>query len=1268
MAELDTARRAAERTLTGLEAMIERQVSAALEEIAALFEREFTAAALAAADPSDPGALRRLRDWWTARIKQVVAPLLAVYEAAYKALYRWMRTPPPAGADDLPGRYLDDPHDPADPATPAEPIEVPELARRYVLEAENRLAGVGDALWDAARRALADGIATGDTPNELRDRVRDAFRAGGVQLGEARAARIARTETVAAWNRAALAAARAQAEQVGVELVKGWLATLDTRTRDAHFAADGQRVALGETFTVGGVAMDCPGDPTAPPDLVINCRCVLLISDADGSWPPPDAGRQYLTDQQIAEVIKHYEERGTVRTAHTAAATPDDGQEVTAAGSYSGAMIALIPSDDDLARLALDGGEPPEQLHATLYYLGNGDDFTPEERDRLIDLVTAYTATHPPVQARAFAASAFNPGGDSEQETALVLGLSGTGLAMVHDAVCEAVGEYGPDGLPEQYEPWIPHVTLAYSPDLSRLAEVAQRVGDVTFDRVRVAFAGEATDIPLTGRLDLDLPAMAGAVRWSTPDGTALAFEDEETGDGRLFAPGALYWAEGPWPLQFADEMLGGHQGAVLAGSIESLGRDGARITGAGVLYPDRDAGAAALALLRRGAPLGVSVDLDDVDVEVIDRRTPTQHDEQQQEEGEGAPVLLASLASAQVLQRPDGTWTIRATRTVEWTTGEAGDVTPTGLSAALSAAGLPAAALSAAAGDRDSGEGEVLFSEGAGDYVMRITRARVRGATLVAMPAFDRARIVLDEEVTAAAGPRGETMRSVVELVTSAPAPVGAAYVARYTGLSVASARGYLARAAQAGWITRVSPGRYTGAATFPEEGETTAAARPGEVVAAMSGDLDLPIHPDRDHPWDGDAAASRVLEYATGPDGEVDPDALGRAFLWRDESADPATLAAYKLGVADVWDDDQLRIIPRSVFAVANVLQGGRGGVDIPDQDVERLRDRVEDLYERLAEEFDDPSLRAPWDQNEDRDEDRDEDEEGDGMDEVMASAWAQFQQLPPLPAAWFAEPSPEELPTDDGPVHVTPEGRIFGWVARKGVCHDGYSGQCLTIDSLGDVDTTHFLRSRIQLDDGQTIRVGVFTMNTGHDNDGTDTPSVRALFDNTRTVAGLVTVGTNDRGMWFSGAAAPWLSEWDRAVFQACAPSGHWRQNADGRWSLRAVLSVPVPGYPTPLAASAIGAVISRSNLALTASSAPTQEPAGASAGTPAGVEGLAAALAPELVAALMPTLVPAVADELERREQARREIAELEASLQPVRAELVASLAAEIHEGV
>ncbi|MGV9772491.1 hypothetical protein [Streptosporangium sp. NPDC003464] len=53
--------------------------------------------------------------------------------------------------------------------------------------------------------------------------------------------------------------------------------------------------------------------------------------------------------------------------------------------------------------------------------------------------------------------------------------------------------------------------------------------------------------------------------------------------------------------------------------------------------------------------------------------------------------------------------------------------------------------------------------------------------------------------------------------------------------------------------------------------------------------------------------------------------------------------------------------------------------------------------------------------------------------------------------------------------------------------------------------------------------------------------------------------VPVGMNAGGLWFSGADAPWLSDWDRMVFATCRPSYHMRQNPVGQWALRAVPTV-------------------------------------------------------------------------------------------------------------
>ncbi|MGW2640072.1 hypothetical protein [Streptomyces sp. NPDC001348] len=281
--------------------------------------------------------------------------------------------------------------------------------------------------------------------------------------------------------------------------------------------------------------------------------------------------------------------------------------------------------------------------------------------------------------------------------------------------------------------------------------------------------------------------------------------------------------------------------------------------------------------------------------------------------------------------------------------------------------------------------------------------------------------------------------------------------------------------------------------------------------------------------------------------------------------------------------------------------------------------------------------------------------------------------------MAADWFREPTPEELPPGSGGVHIV-DGRAYGWVAQAGVPHAAH-GRKVTIEKLAarGLDLSHFLRATFRLDDGTEVRAGAMTMNVGHHRDGYECESAVCQFDDTRTVAAVVTVGMNEGGLWFSGAAAPWLSPWDRTVFAACQPSYHMTQGDDGRWQLRAVLSVPVPGHSSPLTAAA---VVDRANLALTAATAVIDETtAGDPLETPVepepehaytSDEARPASVAGEVTAALLqPAFLDQFADALKAREAeraaaARAELDEFTARLAPVRAEIAAT-AAQPQEG-
>lgn len=71
-----------------------------------------------------------------------------------------------------------------------------------------------------------------------------------------------------------------EAERLGIKVHKEWLATLDGRTRWSHADLDGQKRPIDRPFEIDGMKIMYPGDPTAHPSLVYNCRCTL-VGDLD---------------------------------------------------------------------------------------------------------------------------------------------------------------------------------------------------------------------------------------------------------------------------------------------------------------------------------------------------------------------------------------------------------------------------------------------------------------------------------------------------------------------------------------------------------------------------------------------------------------------------------------------------------------------------------------------------------------------------------------------------------------------------------------------------------------------------------------------------------------------------------------------------------------------------------------------------------------------------------------------------------------------------
>ncbi len=98
-----------------------------------------------------------------------------------------------------------------------------------------------------------------------------------------RATTIARTESLRAANagyRTAIEAAAASGALGNVVVIKRWMATKDSRTRDSHRDLDGREVEGVDTpfTTTTGASIRWPHDEEAPAHETINCRCTLSLT------------------------------------------------------------------------------------------------------------------------------------------------------------------------------------------------------------------------------------------------------------------------------------------------------------------------------------------------------------------------------------------------------------------------------------------------------------------------------------------------------------------------------------------------------------------------------------------------------------------------------------------------------------------------------------------------------------------------------------------------------------------------------------------------------------------------------------------------------------------------------------------------------------------------------------------------------------------------------------------------------------------------------
>ncbi len=143
----------------------------------------------------------------------------------------------------------------------------PTDAMAFLAKREPVIKDINDTTWNALKASLNEGLADGESYDQLASRVKAIYQTAG----DSRAATIALTETNVAIN----SGRQLAMVQAGVER-KGWLTSHLENTRATHianeeFSDSNNGIAIDDTWPNG---CDYPGDPDGEPGETINCRCV----------------------------------------------------------------------------------------------------------------------------------------------------------------------------------------------------------------------------------------------------------------------------------------------------------------------------------------------------------------------------------------------------------------------------------------------------------------------------------------------------------------------------------------------------------------------------------------------------------------------------------------------------------------------------------------------------------------------------------------------------------------------------------------------------------------------------------------------------------------------------------------------------------------------------------------------------------------------------------------------------------------------------------
>lgn len=899
-------------------------------------------------------------------------------------------------------------------------------------------------------------------------------------------------------------------------------------------------------------------------------------------------------------------------------------------GSHlQGAMIALMPTVEDAARLAIEGGEVADQLHLTLRYLGKGADFDETARAAIVDSVRMLAEGMPPITSKVFGAAHWNADGD---EPSWVWSVGddpeyGQSLDAAHGLADEALLMAPTDvELPPPHTPWVAHICAAYSAELDLIIALEERLGPVVFDRIRVAFAGDHTDIPLS----VGVTAAAGPLRRQPTElelASRVNFAEMDKAWHEAVDAAVEAWVD----VQTAqrEQITAAVQAAAEADDLDRLDSftpdtgDAERLLIARMIAYARQAGEQQQA---EAEAQGVTVPAWSLDDEAI--TAAAIRDRLRQMGRAAARVLGVGLVQSAVRQamRVWGSGSAQqvAAAVDEHLVSLSGAAVEEQVGAAMTAAQnegrmavlavAPSATYTASeALDKNSCkpcrdiDGTQYIDLAAartayptGGYTGCLGGPRCRGTLVTVWPQ--------DGEQTAAGMILAASAATIPPTQHEQGGTVPYSIVQDHPDCGAATP-----------WaVTQTDTGELMGCHDTEAAAQEQLAALAAEETDEQPGDGGESMdYTGETAPWEGPLAVEGIV---TGDGREFAPDALSWADLpvplrWNKEDShggEARTIAVNVGRIDEVWRD-------------GNKIMG-RGVLDLSDEDGRRVYGKIKGKFLRGvsidADSIADADLEFvfPEDVNAGT-------AEGGTEDDLFEMLFAQPEKVifhggriraatlvdipafaeayialldeagaivaggqpvtaAELDALQVAERAARPLaavtaaaevfrpPVDwfsdpklslPTPITITDDGRIYGHAAQWGSCHIGQDDVC--VQPPHEDAHPYYRTGEVTCADGSRVAVGQITVGTGHAPLHYGASPAAEHYDNTGAAVADVAVGNDAHGIWVAGAIRPGADPLKVYELQAAGQvSGDWRR-IGGSLRLVGLLGVNVPGFPVP-----------------------------------------------------------------------------------------------------